>query len=250
MDISPEDRRALIQDKYAGDATVDLSDDIKRLTLGEPLAYVIGWVPFLGLSIDLSSRPLIPRVETEYWTEKLILHLKERFGDAPFNLLDLCAGSGAIGLSILHAFPAARVTFSDIAPEHLEQIRQNLTLNSIDASRATLCAGDTFDALSDVRFDVIATNPPYVPSSRVLPSSVQDFEPSIALYADTDGLSIIRRIFSQAKTYLSVDGELWVECDIDHASDVQRLALEAGFARSTINEDQYGRPRFVVSYCS
>lgn len=249
MDISPEDRRALIQDKYEGDATVDLSDDIKRLTLGEPLAYVIGWVPFLRLSIDLSSRPLIPRVETEYWTEKLIVHLKERFADSSFTLLDLCAGSGAIGLSVLHTFPAAHVTFSDIVPEHLEQIRQNLSLNSIDASRATLSTGDIFETLSDMRFDVIATNPPYVPSKRVLPLSVQDFEPSVALYADTDGLSVIRRILSQAKTHLSEGGELWVECDIDHASEVRRLALQSGFARSTINEDQYGRPRFVVSYC-
>lgn len=250
MDISPEDRRALIQDKYDGDTTQDLSNDMQRLIAGEPLAYVIGWVPFLGLRIDLTSRPLIPRVETEYWTEKLIAHLKERFGEEPFTLLDLCSGSGAIGLAILQAFPAAQVSFSDVVKEHAVQVRHNLALNNIDPTRARIYTGDLFSSLETEHFDVIATNPPYVPSTRMLPSSVTDFEPSTALYAGADGLGIIRQILSEASAHLADGGEIWIECDMEHASAVAEISSTYGFLRTTINQDQYGRPRFVVSYCS
>ena len=93
MELSTEDYRALVRDKYDGDQHADLSADIARLAQGEPLAYVIGWQPFLGLSIDLSTRPLIPRPETEWWTELLIQELKKQFPSAPFTLLDLCSGS-------------------------------------------------------------------------------------------------------------------------------------------------------------
>jgi len=93
----------LLRDKYGGDPKADLTQDIARLDAGEPLAYVIGWIPFLGLTIRLDSHPLIPRPETEWWTEELIAHLKDLFGDTPFRLLDMCAGSGAIGFKCFKA---------------------------------------------------------------------------------------------------------------------------------------------------
>jgi release factor glutamine methyltransferase len=112
--LSKEERQ-LLDEKYAGNAAAEgFKDDRKRLAAGEPLAYVIGWQPFLGLKIYLDSRPLIPRPETEWWTEELIKHLNERFGDAPFRLLDLCAGSGAIGIAVLAMMPGARVSFGEL----------------------------------------------------------------------------------------------------------------------------------------
>ncbi len=246
MEPTPADIRSLIEDKYDGDESVDITDDLARIKSGEPLAYVIGWIPFLGLHIGLATHPLIPRPETEYWTEQLISHLKERFGDSSFSFLDLCAGSGAIGLSVLKALPGARVSFGEIEPLHADLIRKNIAINGLDASRADVCVSDLFAGFLHERFDVIATNPPYVPSARLLDASVIEHEPSIALFGGSDGLDVIRRIGVAAGTHLNKEGELWIECDVEHAEQVP--ALVKGARRSAVHPDQYGRARYVVSY--
>lgn len=244
-----KEREFLIRDKYDGDSAVDLSKDLARLATGEPLAYVIGWIPFLGLHINLDSRPLIPRPETESWTEDLHTRLKEKFGDDPFTFLDLCAGSGAIGLSVLARFPAARVRFAELVSAHCDQIRKNIVENDLDASRATVHIGDLFDVFpSDQRFDVIATNPPYVPETRALDASVTDFEPKVALYAGNDGLDLIRRIATEASDRLEENGELWMECDIDNIEEAKTMLLKNGAVEATIRNDVYGRPRVCVGY--
>lgn len=243
------DRDLLLRDKYDGDAAVDLTRDLARLEAGEPLAYVIGWVPFMGLRIALDSRPLIPRPETESWTEDLIAHLTKRFGNEPFTLLDLCAGSGAIGLSVLARFPGARVRFGEVVSEHCAQIRRNIELNGLDAARATVHESDLFGAFpADQRFDVIATNPPYVPAARTLERSVIGFEPREALFAGSDGLSLIRRIAEEAEDRLEEGGELWMECDIDNIDEAKELLLSGGAAQAEIRTDPYGRPRVCVGY--
>lgn len=242
------DRDLLIRDKYAGDTSVDLTKDLARLKAGEPLAYVIGWIPFLGLHIALDSRPLIPRPETEWWTEELITHLTERFGEKPFTLLDLCAGSGAIGLAILATFPNAHVSFGERMPEHVAQIWKNLEENGLDASRARICESDLFDAFSNEQFAVIATNPPYIPESRTLEMTVTNFEPSEALFAGVDGLSVIERIAQEASKHLLPSGEVWMECDIANIDRAAELLSKNAAARTEIHTDPYGRPRVVVGY--
>jgi len=239
----------LIRDKYDGDSSVDLSKDLARLAMGEPLAYVIGWIPFLGLRINLDSRPLIPRPETEAWTEDLHARLKEKFEDRPFTFLDLCAGSGAIGLSVLARFPAARVRFAELVFAHCDQIRKNIVENDLDVSRATVHIGDLFAPFpEDQKFDVIATNPPYVPETRTLDASVTDFEPSVALYAGKDGLDLIRRIAVEAPERFEDAGELWMECDIHNIEEAKKLVLSHGATEATIRNDVYGRPRVCVGY--
>lgn len=245
--IDPKEEELLVRDKYGGDREAATDRDRDRLSEGEPLAYVIGWTPFLGLQIDLTSRPLIPRPETEWWTEELTAHLRERFGDAPFAFLDLCAGSGAIGLAVLKALPNARVTFAELRPEHIEDIRRSLLMNELDASRATLVAGDLFAEVPG-RFDVIATNPPYIPETRALERSVAAYEPSEALFSGTDGLSLIRRIAADAPEHLSPQGELWLEADIDNIEEAKALLIEGGASSAEIRTDLYGRPRIVVGY--
>lgn len=248
MDYQKE-REFLIRDKYDGDSAVDLSSDLGRLERGEPLAYVIGWIPFLGLRVSLDSRPLIPRPETEAWTEDLHARLTEKFEDKPFTFLDLCAGSGAIGLSVLARFPLARVRFAELVSAHCDQIRRNIEENDLDVSRATVHIGDLFDAFpKDQCFDVIATNPPYVPESRALDTSVTDFEPAVALYAGNDGLTLIRWIAAEAPNRLEDEGELWMECDIDNIEEAKEMLLSHGAKEATIRTDLYGRPRVCVGY--
>lgn len=247
-DATNEERALLIRDKYDGNGDADLSEDLARLFKGEPLAYVIGWMPFMSLRIDLDSRPLIPRPETEWWTEELIAHLRERFGETPFAFLDLCAGSGAIGLAVLSAFPHARVSFGELVPEHALLIRKNLRANGLDEGRADIRVSDLFAAFAGERFDIIATNPPYIPEGRLLDTSVTEHEPSEALYAGSDGLALIRTIAKGASAHLGPAGEIWMECDIANIDDAAQLLMEHEAAYTKIRSDQYGRPRIVVGY--
>ncbi|HVW71836.1 MAG TPA: peptide chain release factor N(5)-glutamine methyltransferase [Candidatus Paceibacterota bacterium] len=254
----------LIRDKYGGQAhEAGIQADQARLAAGEPVAYVIGWQPFLGLTIYLDSKPLIPRPETEWWAEELINALSpERLALAhhrlpkgpallrsghPLRVLDLCAGSGAIGCAILKHCTSARVTFAELVPEHEATIWKNIRENGLDESRAEVRIGDLFAPLAGERFDIIASNPPYIPESRELDRSVTNFEPREALRAGDDGLALIRRIAEEAPEHLHPGGELWLECDSEHA-DAARDLIAARAQRAELRTDPYGRPRVVVGY--
>ncbi|MBI4088664.1 peptide chain release factor N(5)-glutamine methyltransferase [Candidatus Kaiserbacteria bacterium] len=273
----------LLEEKYSGEKTRAYEKDKERLALGEPLAYVIGWQPFLGLKIYLDSRPLIPRPETEWWTEQLLKSESPerktgvrlgraarsapvfRSGNEPLRFLDLCAGSGAIGCAALARLPAspelqrgepnAQVYFGEIDPAHEATILKNIRTNGLDESRAHVRIGDLFSAkggsasggelLSSMKFDIIAANPPYIPASRTLPQSVADFEPALALMAGIDGLAIIRRIAAELPRHLTTGGTAWIECDSAHVEAAQKLFGARGLD-AKIHNDQYDRPRFFV----
>jgi release factor glutamine methyltransferase len=242
------DLEYLVRDKYHGDASLITTKDTDRLASGEPLAYVIGWIPFLGLQIDLQSKPLIPRPETEWWTELLISHIQKTHGDDPVTILDLCAGSGAIGLALLNALPTAQVYFIEHDDRHLQTIQTNMTRNDLDPLRAHLFSGDLFENVPELQFDVIACNPPYIPSTRSLETAVTAFEPSGALYSGTDGLNIIRRIANEVPAHLKSGGSLWLEADIDNIEEAKTLLLSHGAQSAVIQNDLYGRPRLVIAY--
>jgi len=208
----------------------------------EPFAYAIGDQPFLGLKIFLDSRPLIPRPETEWWTEQLI---NETEISSPLRFLDLCAGSGAIGCAALAKLPRAHVYFGEIDPAHEATIRRNIRENNLDESRADIRIGDLFEPFDGIKFDIIAANPPYIPEGRELPASVADYEPHQALFAGSDGLHLIRRIARELPNYLAKNGVAWIECDSAHAAAACALFREQGLS-SEIRPDQYGVPRIIV----
>ena len=239
MAADPNDIEALKREKPGWS-----EEDVARLAAGEPLAYVIGHIPFLGLSINLESHPLIPRPETEWWTEELI----KRITDAPLRVLDLCAGSGAIGAAVLARCPNVQASFGELMEEHAATIRKNVRDNGIDLERADIRIGDLFAPFPGERFDLIATNPPYIPAARVLPMEVARYEPAEALLAEADGLGVIRRILAEAKDHLAPRGELWMECDIANIEAAQELALAGGAMKALARTDQYDRPRLLVAY--
>ncbi len=263
-----KDERWLLEEKYGGKKTAEYEVDVERLASGEPLGYVIGWQPFLGLKIYLDSRPLIPRPETEWWTEQLLKKLTGRESSESFSVvglglaarsatekgsgderhlrfLDLCAGSGAIGCAVLARLPRAQVYFGEIDPMHEMTILKNIRENNLDKSRACVRIGDLFKPFGDMRFDFIAANPPYIPAGRALPASVVDYEPSQALYAGADGLDIIRRIASELPRRLAKGGEAWIECDSAAAAAAAALFTNQGFT-AEIRTDQYDTPRIIV----
>ncbi|MEX2008271.1 MAG: RsmD family RNA methyltransferase, partial [Candidatus Spechtbacterales bacterium] len=127
---SERERSWLLAEKYHGEETPDFFADVERLKEGEPLAYVIGTVPFLGCTIDLSYRPFIPRPETEWWLEKALTVIKERTPNATsLRLLDVFSGSGAIGVAAARHLPGAHVDFSEQDPRLVKQIKKNIALN-------------------------------------------------------------------------------------------------------------------------
>ena len=269
MDIIKEDIEALRREKYAGDPKADMQADIARLSESEPLAYVIGTQPFLGLTLHLDSKPLIPRPETEWWTEKLIKHI----GTRSCHVLDLCAGSGAVGLAILKHCPNTVVSFGELIAEHEATILKNVHSNGVDPARVDIRIGDLFtpftieerdtpdgtlrlgqaarsgvsSGVSSGYFDIIATNPPYIPNTRALSASVTQFEPAEALFAGTDGLDVIKTIATETPRHLNQGGELWMECDIENIVQAKEL-LDARAVRTEIQQDQYDRPRLVIAY--
>ncbi|MDP2665874.1 MAG: RsmD family RNA methyltransferase [bacterium] len=221
--------------------------------LDEPEAYTIGWQPFMGLKIYLDSRPLIPRPETEWWTEQLLLHVGRTTSYMKF--LDLCAGSGAIGCAALARLPNTKVYFGEIDQAHEATILKNIRENNLDVSRSDIRIGDLFAPFDDMsavggsasggKFDVIAINPPYIPVECELPPSVADYEPTIALRSGDDGLDLIRRIAVELPHYMKSDGVAWIECDSAHASDACALFIAQGL-KAEIRTDQYDRPRVLL----
>ncbi|HQU07633.1 MAG: hypothetical protein B7X04_01670 [Parcubacteria group bacterium 21-54-25] len=245
--VSQKDAAWLLRDKYNGETSTGYEADLKRLAGGEPLAYVIGWVPFLGLRIYLESHPLIPRPETEWWTGQLIKMLQEKYADQPVCVLDLCAGSGAIGCAVLAHCPHTQVTFAEIDPAHENTIRTTMRMNNLDSARADIYCGDLFAPVGKAQFDIIATNPPYVPDGRALPPEVARFEPTRALRAGADGLAYIRRIAQQARAHLTIEGSIWVEIDDAQAPEALALFARNGW-NAKLRTDPYGRRRLIVAY--
>lgn len=227
----------------------------------EPEAYQVGWIPFLGLTIYLDSRPLIPRPETEWWAEQLCEEMgcvTKKVWPAPdgrpedflrgvprLRALDLCAGSGAIGCALLKQVPHAQVYFGEIDPAHEATIGKNIRENHLDSSRAEVRIGDLFEPFAGMQFDFIAANPPYVPTGRELPASVVDYEPALALRAGLDGLAVLRRIAEGLPRHLKAGGVAWVECDSEYAEEARAL-FAAGGLKATVRRDQYDRPRIIV----
>lgn len=264
--MDAKDQQWLLEEKYSGDASAPgYQDDLDRLAAGEPVAYVIGHQPFLGLKIYLDSKPLIPRPETEWWTEQLAGEITQVSAEtekgvglglaprsapffasaAPITILDLCAGSGAIGCAFLSRIPNAHVSFGELDPAHEKTIEKNIRENNLDESRTTIRIGDLFEPFKDARFDVIAINPPYIPSERTLEKSVADYEPPEALFSDTDGLGLIRRIASELPHHLKQNGIAWIECDQHNIHEAKTLFEQAGMV-ATIRSDQYHVPRILV----
>lgn len=237
-----KDEKWLLEEKYAGVETEEFEADKARLARGEPVAYLIGFQPFLGLKIYLDSHPLIPRPETEWWTEQLLTYVGPRRSYIKF--LDLCAGSGAIGCAALARLPQARVYFGEIDPAHEATISKNIYENNLDTSRTDIRIGDLFEPFENMQFDIIAANPPYIPASRSLPVSVTDYEPSQALYAGDDGLDIIRRIAMELPKHLAPGGIAWIEVDSAHAAAACALFTDQGL-QASIQNDQYGEPRII-----
>ena len=194
-----QEQNWLLKEKYQGVKTDAFLVDVARLEAGEPLAYIIGSIPFLDTVIYLDSKPLIPRPETEYWVEKVITEIKNLTFSTkgPIHILDLCAGSGCIGVAIAKAIPTAMIDFIEIETEHLPTITKNCQKNNIVSSSFRVLPGDLFSVANNQtlpRYHFIISNPPYIdPALNRVETSVKNFEPATALYGGNLGMSLIEK---------------------------------------------------------
>lgn len=198
--------------------------------------YARGWIPFLGAKIFLDSRPLIPRVETEYWVEKAIERTAMLYHSTqPVSILDLFAGSGCIGIAVLKHVPGTTVDFGDIEPRHFPTITKSLAANSIDPARARIIETDVYSNI-DKRYDLILANPPYLAHGANLDPSLA-FEPSEALFAGDGGFALIDATVRGMREHLNLRGQLWLEHDPAQAPQIPGIHYR----------DQFGQLRYTVA---
>jgi release factor glutamine methyltransferase len=244
--MDPKEKQWLLRDKYQGVESPEYFADCERLDHGEPLGYVIRWVPFLNTKIRLDSKPLIPRPETEFWTAKAIKRMKDRVPDV--TVLDLCAGSGAIGVAVGKALPFAHIDFAEIDPAHRTTITENICDNGIEFQNTRVLIGNLFAPIPPgTRYGFILTNPPYIdPALDRTEPSVKGYEPHLALYGGQSGMELIERIITEARSFLTERGELWIEHEPEQSISIATLAREHGYASCQTERDQFGVERYSI----
>ena len=216
-----------------------------RLLAGEPVAYLVGEWEFYGLPLDISPAVLIPRPDTEVLCEQVIRELQEA-GEC--RVLDLCSGSGCVGLAIAKNIPDARVILGEIDEEALKICRQNTRRNEL-TGRVSAMRLNALEKPSRQlgEFGCIVCNPPYIPTADIegLDSSVRDHEPHLALDGGEDGLDFYRTISDLWRDALAPNGLLAFEVGIGQADEVLRIMRGNGFGDIQIIKDLHMIPRVV-----
>ncbi|MDD4624779.1 MAG: HemK family protein methyltransferase [Candidatus Pacebacteria bacterium] len=210
-----------------------------------PVPYKKGFSKFLGLKIDLSQRPLIPRTETACWTKAAIKEIRKETKEK-ISCLDLFAGSGCIGLAVLAKTEKVSCDFGDVSPENIKQIKVNIGLNGLKKREAKIILTDVFSNVKK-KYDYILANPPYIAGVRfhlVQPSSLA-FEPRIALDGKKDGMFYIDKFLKDAKNFLKPGGKIFMEFDFYQKKELEKSLKKYGWKDYKIYKDQFGKERFV-----
>ena len=218
-----------------------------RRLAGEPVAYITGDWEFYGLPMKVTKDVLIPRSDTELLVDLVKQALTGYKMDA--RVLDLCCGSGCITCAVGHEVPATKLVAVDLSASALEICRANVNLNRLTTRVICLQADATASPpLGIGNFDLIVSNPPYIPSKEIatLDVSVKDYEPVWALDGGKDGLRFYKSIIKYWKTLLRPEGLLIFEVGEGQAEKVAEMLMAAGFGSTSIHQDARGVDRAVV----
>lgn len=221
---------------------------IQRRKDREPTAMILGEWDFMGLTFRLNKSTLIPEQDTEVLVETALEELKRRGpGEAPLRILDLCTGSGCILLSLLHELGNAGGLGTDLSEEALEAARENAVRLGLQ-ERAAFRQGDLWEPVGDERFDLIVSNPPYVPTDVIptLEPEVRCGEPYAALDGGEDGLVFYRRILKEAAGHLKPSGIIIVESGFDEAAQIAALMQDQKLRGIRTVKDYGGLDRVVL----
>lgn len=224
---------------------------LSRRLRREPLEYIIGRTSFMGLDIICSEDCLIPRFDTEILAglavdEAARQKLKCAAEGRLPRILDICTGTGCVGISVAALSGINKVTLADISPAAIRLAERNASANGVEA---TTVLSDLFEDI-DGEYDIITANPPYIASAEIgtLEPEVAVFEPRLALDGGEDGLLFYRRIISCAPQHLAKGAFLALETGEDQTGDVAGLMRSAGFDGVEIHKDLAGLPRVVCGY--
>jgi len=229
-------------------ATARFHDDyeslVARRSAREPLAYITGCREFWNLNIEVTPAVLIPRPETELLIEAALEQFERT---QAVRILDLCTGSGCVAVGLGREFPRATIVASDISEEALAVARRNVTRHGL-AARVRCTRADLFTGIEGP-FDLIVSNPPYVPTidAKSLQPEVREFEPPAALFAGEDGMRIVRRLVKEACTTLAPEGILIFEFGAGQEPAVgSALSHASGLTLLELKRDLQDIPRAAV----
>ena len=227
------------------DETAKLLDALTRRLGGEPVHRIIGRRGFYGLEFELSKETLEPRPDTECLVGLVLKHLKGRENKA-FPMLDLGTGTGIIAISLLANLPNARAVATDISSGVLETCERNAEANGVQ-KRLTCLQSNWFDSVEG-RFDLIVSNPPYIPTKVIsgLSREVRDFDPMRALDGGSDGLDAYRALAQGAAAHLAEKGIVALEIGHDQRRSVSRIFEDAGFELLEAARDLGGNDRALL----
>ena len=218
---------------------------IRRRTLREPVAYIIGTKEFWSLVFEVTPDVLIPRPETEGLIEAALTHCPE---NTAVRVLELGTGSGIISVVLAHERSLWKFWATDLSSNAIEIARKNAHRHAVD-DRIAFVVGHWFDAIADTaRFDLIVSNPPYVVSDEIssLEPDVYQYEPTLALDGGTDGLTDIALIIQSAGRYLKPGGNLFLEIGYDQGTVVNELGQACrDYDQVVIEKDYSGHDRLV-----
>lgn len=235
MKINELDKKELIKLNKWNKLTMSL------LEKDYPVQYIIGYVDFYGLKINVNEFTLIPRYETEYLIELTLKELKQMNLANP-KILDLCTGSGAIGLTLKSLLPSSEVTLSDISKDALMVANKNKNELNLDVN---IIESDLFKNIQG-KFDIIISNPPYVMTNEPLPKDVL-YEPHLALYSGPKGIDHIEEIFKNIKSHLN--NKYLIALEINEKSETDIINLIKTYFEKNINykfmKDLAGKTRYL-----
>ncbi|WP_295587660.1 peptide chain release factor N(5)-glutamine methyltransferase [uncultured Oscillibacter sp.] len=220
-------------------------DLVDRHLNGEPVAYLIGEWEFYGLPLDISRDVLIPRPDTEVLAAQAIDYVKPL---DECRVLDLCAGSGCIGLAVASQAPHARVVLGEWSDAALRICRQNIRRNGLTGRVVPMQTNALEKPEKSLgEFQCIVSNPPYIPRADIdgLDASVKDYEPHLALDGGEDGLDFYRAIADLWRDALVPGGRLYFEVGIGQADSVLRIMRSQGFGDIQVVKDYHEIPRVV-----
>lgn len=227
-----------------------------------PLQYLMGECEFMGFDFSVDERVLIPRQDTECLVELAVEDIRniktqnrcefnnaeDQKNEQKVKVLDLCTGSGCIGISVKKLCQNTEVTLADISEGALAVAKKNA--ENLNAN-VTLIRGNLFENIEG-RFDYILSNPPYIPSPVIqgLMPEVKDHEPRLALDGEEDGLAFYRKIIEQAPDYLNSNGRIYFEIGAEQGEDMIRFMTDRGFSEVKVHKDLAGLDRIATGIYS
>jgi release factor glutamine methyltransferase len=213
---------------------------------GFPVQHLIGFEYFYGYPFIVNENVLIPRYETEELAQNILLYYDEFFDGEKIDAVDIGTGSGCLGIAVSLEEPNIRMTATDISAEALSVAKQN---NTQLKGNVTFLQGDMLKPVIDYSFDLLISNPPYIPNEEYVESLVKDHEPHVALFGGVDGLDFYRKIIKDADKIMKPKFMMAFEHAFDKAEELKKLILSY-FPEATViqKKDMQGKDRMTFVF--